>query len=292
MKTKFWSLALTLILTVSVYAQPKPDVLILPIELPGYYNPIDSEDLASTLKSAFRSLAPDANLQLSRTADLTAFAYQTGKEQPPTPEAAGKLCRAYGSNYLCWVSIRFQPDYQQDTGALALAGAARFWGYSNDERKVIFDQSLSLVRVGEVDKAGDEAAVHAEARKLADGCISDLAYQIVGMAQQRKTRPPANVASWSPPPTDPATQTRAYKTMIRATQDYQRAVKNQSVVDLNSTWAALQRAWVSLNQQERNAIAKNYPDLKEAMIRSENQVYNYGGYGFPGYYMPPVYPRY
>ena len=80
--------------------------------------------------------------------------------------------------------------------------------------------------------------------------------------------------------------------MIRATQDYQRAVKNQSIVDLNATWAALQQAWVVLNQQERNAIAKNYPDLKEAMVQSQNQVYNYGGYGFPGYYRAPVYPRY
>ena len=153
MKIKFWSLGMVLLTTLSVWAQPKPDVLILPIELPGYYNPIDSEALAKSLESAIAKQAPQTSLQLSRTADLTAFPYQTGKEQPPTPEAAGKLCRAYGSNYLCWVSIRFQPDYNPETGAQALAGAARFWGYSNDERKVLFDQPLSLVRVGQVDKA-------------------------------------------------------------------------------------------------------------------------------------------
>ena len=77
--------------------------------------------------------------------------------------------------------------------------------------------------------------------------------------------------------------------MIQATKNYQRAVRDQNVIDLNSTWAEMNRAWTILNQKERDAISRNYPDLKETMVQAQNQpIYNYG-YGWPGYYNGPVF---
>lgn len=289
-KLAIGAIVTTLLMTITAWAKPNAEVLILPIELPGYANPVDSEALAKQLQESMQKMSPNTGLQLSRTAELSTFGYQPGNEQPPSLEAANKICGAYGSNYLCWVSVSFQPDFKPENGSMALAAAARFWGYSFKDRKVIIDQPLSLVRAGHVDNTDDQKAINAEARRLAEGCISDLAYQIVGVARQQTQRPPANLASWSPPAED-ATQSRNYKNMIRATKDYQRAVRDQNVIDLNSTWAEMNRAWTILNQQERNAIAKNYPDLKETMVQAQNQpVYNYNyGYGWPGYYNGPVF---
>ena len=244
------ALTLLLAMTITAWAQQKPEVLILPVELPKYSNPVDSEGLAKHLQEAMHKLSPNTGLQLSRTAELSTFGYEPGGEQPPSLEAAKKICGAYGSNYLCWVSVSFQPDFKPDDGSMALAAAARFWGYSAADRKVIFDQPLSLVRAGHVDNVDDQRAVDAEARRLADGCISDLAYQIVGIARQQRQRPPSNVASWQAPAPD-ATQSRNYKHMIQATKNYQRAVRDQNVIDLNSTWAEMNRSWTILNQQER-----------------------------------------
>ena len=278
----------TLMMTLTAWAKPSPEVLILPVELPGYANPVDSEALAKHLQESMQGMSPNTGLQLSRTAELSTFGYQPGSEQPPTLDAAQKLCGAYGSNYLCWVSVSFQPDFKPETGSMALAAAARFWGYSVKDRKVIIDQPLSLVRAGHVENVSDQKAVSAEAHRLAEGCISDLAYQIVGIARQQNQRPPANLASWTPPAED-ATQSRNYRNMIQATKNYQRAVRDQNVIDLNSTWAEMNRAWTILNQKERNAISQNYPDLKETMVQAQNQpVYNYG-YGWPGYYNGPVF---
>jgi hypothetical protein len=277
MKTTIWAVALTLVLAISAWAQPSPEVLILPVEMPGYYNPVDSEGLTKTLEAGLRKMAPNAHLQVSRAADLTAYGYQAGSDQPPSAEMADKLCRAYGASHVTWVSIRFQPDYQAETGALALAGAARFWGYSADQRRVMFDQPLSLVRVGQVKRAHDEAAAKAAALELANGCINDLAYQIVGIARQRTQKPPASATDWSSPEPDP-THSAGYKAMIRATQSYQKAMKNSSLVDITTSTADMTRAWAGLNPTERRAIEDNYPGIKDAMTQAP--VYNYGGYGW------------
>ena len=105
--------------------------------------------------------------------------------------------------------------------------------------------------------------------------MGDLAYQLVGLARQRVVAPPVAAASWSAPKSDP-TQSKSYRAMIKATQNYQRAVRDQSVVDITTSQAAMSRAWAQLNQSERDAIAQNYPDLKEAM--NQVPVYQYGGY--------------
>lgn len=278
MKSKIWALALVLFLAGSVWAQPRAEVVIFPVEMPGYYDPLDSAALTKTLEGALHEMAPSAKLQISRAADLTAYGYQAGSEQPPTAELADKVCRAYGANYVCWVSLRFQPDYKPQTGALALGGAARLWAYSADGRKIVVDQPLSLVRVGQVKAGSSEEVARSEARELAAGCVKDLAYQIVGIARSRQARPPAALSSWPAAAAEDPTQSRNYKAMLRATQSYQKAMRDNSLVDITTSQAAMTSAWASLNQVERDAIAKAYPDLKDAMTAVP--VYNYGGYGW------------
>lgn len=274
-----YCLALALLLSRGVAAAP--EVLVLPVELPGYYTPVDSEDLTKTLEAGLKKFAPQVPLQVSRAADLTAYGYRSGAEQPPTSEMAERICRAYQASHLCWVSVRFQPSYQAETGALALAGAARFWAYSADRRQVAFDQSLSLVRVGELKRPEDELAAKSVARTLAQGCINDLAYQIVGLARQRSVRPPASAASWAPYQSDP-THSKNYRAMASAIGSYQKAVRDQSLVDITTSQAALTRGWTALNSAERQALEENYPGIKDAM--TQVPVYNYGGWGWGPYF--------
>ena len=288
MRWNWWSLLLALVLAGSALAQPRPEVLILPVEMPGYYSPLDSEGLSRTLEAGLRKLSPNAQLQVSRAADLTAYGYTAGSDQPPTPAMAEKLCRAYGASHLAWISIRFQPDYQSDTGVLALAGAARLWGYSADRRKVMFDEPLSVVRVDQLKKSADDKAIKTAARQLATGCVGDLAYQLAGLARQRQVRPPASAVGWQPPRVDPATQSKSYKAMLTATQHYQRAVRDSSLVDITTSQAAMTRAWTSLNQKEREALKRDYPDIEDAM--TQVPVYNYGGYYWGWGYSYPPYP--
>lgn len=275
MRLRYFFPLLFCLLAMSALGQPQPTVLILPIEMPEYYNPVDSEALTKALETDIQKMAPQAKLVLARPADLTAYGYKAGGEQPPTQQMADKLCRAYGVGDVAWISLRFKPDFNPQTGALALAGAVRFWDYHADSRRIAFDQSLSLVRVGQVNTPDDEAEVQTEVRKLAAGCIGDLAYQLVGLARQRSVKPPASAANWKAPADDPI-KSRNYRAMIRATVDYQRAVKNSSFVDITSSQAAMTKAWTVLNQAERDAIAASYPDLKEAM--TQVPVYEYGGY--------------
>lgn len=287
MRTKFGLWVVTLMLLANAAAaQNSPTVLILPVEMPDHYNPVDSQQLTQALETEVQKMAPQAQLQLARAADLTAYGYQAGGEQPPSAEMADKLSRAYGVEDVAWVSIRFQPDLHADTGVLALAGAARFWVYNASQRRVAIDQPLSLVRVGQLTSPNDDNATHAQARKLALGCIGDLAYQLVGIARQRLMQPPAAVTTWTAPASDP-TKSRNYKAMITATQNYQRAVRDNNLIDITSSQAAMTRAWETLNQSERDAIGKNYPDLKQAM--TQVPVYQYGGYYNWGYY-PYAYP--
>lgn len=290
MRTKLGLLLLSvMMLAVSATAQKSPSVLILPVEMPDHYNPVDSEELTKALETEIQKMAPKAQLQLARAADLTVYGYQAGNEQPPTIEMADKLSRAYGVDDVAWVSIRFQPDFHADSKVLALAGAVRFWDYNATQRRIAVDQPLSLVRVGQLTSPDDENAVHSQVRQLAGGCIGDLAYQLVGIARQRAVQPPASVSTWTPPANDP-TKSRNYKAMITATQNYQRAVRDSNLVDITTSQAAMTRSWETLNQSERDAIGKNYPDLKEAM--NQVPVYQYGGYYNWGYYPYPYPPRY
>jgi hypothetical protein len=279
MKRKFWAVALVLMMATAVWARPRPDVLILPIEMPGFYNPLDSAGLTKELQSDLAKLGPDVTLQVSRDADLTAYGYTAGAEQPPSADMAEKICRAYGATHLCWVSIRFSPDYQSDAGALALGGAARFWAYSGVKHQVMIDQPISLVRVGQLKDVANKKAARAVAESLANGLVSDLAYQIAGIARQRNQQPPAGVSQWTAPATNSATTSANYKAMLSAAQAYQKAVKNQSLIDITTTQADMTRAWTVLNQNERNAIKQSYPDLERAMTAPVN--YNYGGGYWP-----------
>lgn len=269
------ALALMLLLWTAGWGQQR-DVVVLPVELPGYYNPLDSQGLTEVLQKALTHSAPLAAIEVSRAADLTAYGYRAGSEQPPTLDMAEEICRAYEADSLCWVSIRFHPDFDPDSDSLALGGAARFWGYSARQRKVVFDQPLSLVRVGQVANAEDERASHAVTRTLAAGCVQDLGIQIAAMAHHRALQPPASVTSWSAPVDDP-THSAQYRAMISATQAYQKAVKNQDLVNTTEASAAMTRAWAALSEGEKQAISRNYPDVKQAMTPPD-WVRNWNGW--------------
>ena len=278
---RMWLCALMLMMAVPVWAQPKAEVVVMPLEMPGYDSPTDVELLTKRLETSVAKQAPNAKLQHTRPADLTAYGYRAGTDQPPSLDMASKICRAYGASYLCWASVDFAPDYNRDTGAFALGGAARFWFYSVDQGKVTIDQPISLVRVGQVKDVDNQKAARAEAERLALGIMDDLAFQMVGVARQRQQKPPASVGTWNAPPAD-ATQSRNYKSMVSAAKAYQRAVRDSDAINITQTTADMQRTWTMLNQSERTAISKNYPDLEKLMTTQAPSYYG-GGYWPYGY---------
>ena len=277
MTQRLFTFCFTLFLASTAWAAPDYEVVILPLEMPGYYNPLDSEALTKELEARLSEVGPKAHLQLGRGADLTAYKYVAGSEQPPSNAVAASICRAYQANYACWISIRFQPDYQADSGALALAGAARFWVYNAQAAKVVIDQPISLVRVGQVADINDEKASRAVALQLAKGCVKDLAGQVASIARQREVAPPVNTASWQTNPDTKIAQSRNYRSMVSATTGYQRAMKSQNLIDTTSTLASMNSAWVALNREERALFQKEYPGAVEMMTATPNYYYG-GGY--------------
>ncbi len=268
MRTTILSILMTYCcLAAGAWAQAPTEVLILPIEMPGYYSPLESETLTKIFQQKVAKLAPQADIQLSTAADLTAYQYKAGANLPPSAEVAEKMCRAYQANYVCWTSVSFRPDFNKSTGSLALGGAARLWVYSQDKRSVVIDQPVSLVRAGHVQDVTDEEASRAVASELAQGCVEDLAVQIVSIARYRQQQPQAQsgVSSWQPPKDFQATQSANYKDMVSAAQLYQRAEKNQSLMNITSSLSDMQMLWTQLTPSERKAINDNYPGITELM---------------------------
>lgn len=266
MRTKILSILATFCcLALGAWGQSPKEVLILPIEMPGYYNPLESAELTKVFEQKLAKVAPRADLQVSTAADLTAYQYKAGAEKPPTIEDAEKMCRAYQANYVCWTSVSFRPDFNSSTGSLALGGAARLWVYSQDKHNVVVDQPVSLVRAGHVPNVKDEKASRAVAAELAQGCVEDLAVQIASIARNRQQQPQTGVSSWQPPKDFDATQSANYKAMVNAAQLYQRAEKNQSLINITSSLSDMQMLWTQLTQPERQAINQNYPGINELM---------------------------
>lgn len=271
---------LLMMCTTSAWADRPAEVVILPVEMPGYYNPLDSESLTATLQKELKRLAPRADIQVSRAAELTAYSYKAGSEQPPTAEVAAKICRAYGSKYVCWTSVRFKPEFKgaEDTtaGTLALAGAARIWVYSADKGWAIIDQPVSVVRMGDVSDVRNEKASRAVAEQLAQECINDLAYQIVGIARHTSAQASqVNVSGWTPSAPQ-VTHSENYKAMVKAAKQYQTAKGQNNLVGITESDAAMSSAWAKLNGAERRAINEDYPGITDLMTATP--IYNYGGY--------------
>ncbi len=282
---RLYMLLILVLMTAAAWSQPAPDVVILPLEMPGHYDHKASDQLTKTFEEQLHALAPNVHLQLGRGADLTAYQYVTGSEQPPSLDVAKKIARAYEASHVCWISIRFQPDYQADTGNLALAGAARLWVYDAQQSRLVMDQALSLVRVGQVTDINNEQASRAEALQLAQGCVKDLAGKLVSIARQNRAMAsqPSSAPDWQVEQAAQAshqaqvTNSRNYRAMVSATKEYQRAAQNQNLADLTISQASMNSAWIALNKDERAAFKEAYPYAVQ-MLEATPAYYYGGGY--------------
>ncbi|MBT9584117.1 hypothetical protein IV102_12320 [bacterium] len=262
-----------------VSAQPKVEALLLPVELPGHFTPINSDQLTLRLDTRLKQLAKRAHLQMARRADLTAYQYTAGaSDQPPTAQMAETLCNAYKTRYVCWTSIRFQPHYDQASHSLALAGAARVWLYSQADGRAMIDQPLSLVRSGTIANIKDEKQSRKVAMGLASGCVDDLGMQLVYIAQQRNQTPVAAAPVNNTPAPAGFQPTKNYNDMLKAIDSYQRATANQNYMDVTQSEQNMSSLWLRLNKAEQTALGGRYPTIVQMMTAPP-----YGGY-WPYYY--------
>jgi hypothetical protein len=264
-------------------AQIPTQAVILPLETTGGYTPLDDDKLTQNFQARLHQLAPAAKLQVASSAELTAYQYTPATDQPPPLNVANTISRAYGANSVCWVSIHFQPSFEQASQTLAVAGAARVWIYDREQHKVILDQPLSTVRTGIVHDVKHAEASQKVALDLTQGCLNDLAVQLVAIAQQKQAR----AASWTSTPAAPSfTPSAHYQQMVHAINDYQKAEADHNYIDVTSSEQNMLTLWTQLNQQEQAHIADTYPGIAQMM----NTPPSYGGYG--GGYWPHYYGGY
>jgi len=263
----FRSLVLSLglwALTLSLGAQPVPEVVLLPVELPGYFTPVQSDQLSARLDKRLKKVAQNAELQLARRADLTAYAYEAGANQPPQASTAEQICRAYQANYLCWTSIRFQPRYDEKAHTLALAGAARVWIYSRSDGRVVLDEPLSLIRTGALANGQDRSKGRQVAQNLADGCVDDLGLQLAYLARQRRQQKEQQktAGAWKAAPSVGVSPVSSnYREMVKAIQAYQKAQNSQNLMDITQAQQSMTAYWNRLNGNEQKAIENDYPGI-------------------------------
>lgn len=287
--TRFWLPAVLLAALVGP-AQAIPgqtQALILPVETTGTYGSDDDAKLTKDLQTRLQQLAPNAQIQVAHSSELSVTQYKTGQDRPPTASEAEELARNYKTNLICWVDVNFNPSFQADTSTLAMAGAARFWVYNSELHRVTIDQPLSLVRTGVVKNVNSADASHALAAELMQSCISDLGMQIFSIASQRARQTQQRLNTWVPDttPARPAASAN-YTAMVKAVKDYQKAVRDQSYIDQSQLERNMYYMWVALTGDEQRQIEKDYPGIAQMMTAPPA----YGG-GYWPYYYPPVYNR-
>lgn len=261
-------------------AQPQAEVLLLPVELPGYYSPMQSDRLTARLEKRLQQIARSAEIQMARRADLTAYQYTAGNNQPPGPKLAEQLCLAYKANYVCWTSIRFQPNYDAGSQSLAMAGASRVWIYSQKDARVVIDDALSLVRNGKVPNIKDAEKSKKIALDLASGCVDDLGMQLVYLARERKSQLEnrSQMAAWQPSQAQSSAQfSQNYRDMLKAIQSYQHATDSQDLINVTQAQQSMTNLWSRLNQAEQSAVTQAYPGI--ARMLNAPPIY-----GWPYYY--------
>ena len=262
---QLWLLCSLLLLTLSVGAKElQLNVLLLPLSTAGSFSPVDEDQLTRQLEQQLHSMQPESQLQLARSAELSAFQYPAHSDQPPTLSQAAQMCQTYGSRQLCWVSLHFHPEYDASSGHLVIAGAARVWVYHSEQRQVVLDQPLALVEQGQVKDLDHEEACRKLADELTQRCLRDLAIQLVALAEQRVERAQQHATQWSAPQAQPQ-HTHDYQMMLHAIHDYQRASKNQSHIDITNSEQNMVHFWSLLNAQEQQEIAKLCPGIQRLM---------------------------
>jgi hypothetical protein len=275
---------LVLLCAVPVVAQGD-GTLLLPIEMPGYYSPAKSELLAEHLKGAVQKTVPNAQIRLVGTGEMSAYDYQPGSEQPPSVAEAQRLTQNYGTANVAWITVQFNPEYDESTGKLAMAAAARLWVYSFESQRVIVDSPISLLRFGDIDNIDDEAASLEVARGLAIECMDGLATYIGQLASQQRAADQKRAQSWQRSSSNrvaaPAgfKPSSAYHQMTRAAKSYMRASSSSDLVNKTQSEETMNKLWLQLNAQEQGMIGQQYPGIKRLM----NTQGAGGGY-WPYYY--------
>lgn len=258
------------------------EALILPVETTGTYANSDAQ-LTDVLSARLQKLAPNAKLQVARANELNVTKYKTGQDRPPTPSEAEELARTYKTNVICWVDVNFNPSFQADTSTLAMAGAARVWAYSTKQHRVTLDQPLSLVRTAVIKDVNAVEPSQAAAEELIANCMNDLGTQLFSIASQRARQAPQQVNNWPAQATPPkAAPSPNYSSMMKAINDYQRAVRDQSYIDQSTIERDLYYKWVTLNGDEQRQISQDYPGIAQMMTAPPA----YGGGYWPYMYGP------
>ena len=281
-----------LFLILPVAAQTPAKILVLPLNVAAGFDGDEDDRLTVALQKRLQQLAPKAEVQVARGAELTAYQYKADSEKPPGESQAATIARAYQARYVLWANIHFTPVYDAPTRCLSMGGAAHLWVYDLDRKLVFIDQPLSLLRSGPVKNIKNEGASRAQAQQLIAGCINDLAIQIVTIAEARLERARVAAAQVSAAPREPAFKpSNAYRQMERSFKEYQRALKANSFFDINASQQNLNSQWIQLNQAEQKKLAETYPGIVNQL---NNPVWGgyapYGGGSWPYYYPPPQRP--
>lgn len=239
-----------LLLVAPVLAQTR-DAVLLPVELPGYNKSDYSEMMTSRLNSVLQKQVSNAHVQVAHPAELTVYRYAT-TGQPPSPTMAEQLCAAYKTDYVCWVSVRFQPRYDAASHSLALAGGARLWIFGRNQRKAVVDEPISLLRNGPCPGQKEVATV---APHLAQQCLDDLGLQLSLIARSQ-ARPRAAGSPAQPP------QTGAnYRQMVKLIETYRGSQRRGDIVSMSETDRRISSLYFNMTPAERTQVDQNYPEF-------------------------------
>ncbi|MCE7870618.1 hypothetical protein DYH09_09600 [bacterium CPR1] len=282
---RFWLGLLIVALLAVVPALPARGeggkVLLFPVLIQGEYKPRSEKEFTQALINQARKIAPKANIIVAREADLGGLHY-AGGTQPPSVEEAGRLCAAYDAKFAVWLSLRFTPELVSGADSvLSIAGAARMWGYQAEDRKVIVDEPISVVRSTPAGSYPNDQQLVPLADKLSSQCINQLAQQVVTLGRQSANQ--EMVQQWARPAAQPqAPKVNAkMKRMVDSLERYRRAVDSGDLIGSTDTQRVALSAWRDLSPQEQKQIEQMYPGTWQWM--EGGFYYDTGNYWYPGY---------
>ncbi len=258
-------------------------VLLFPVLIQGEYKPRSEKEFTQALINQARKIAPKANVIVAREADLSGMHY-AGGTQPPSVEEAARLCAAYDAKFAVWLSLRFTPELVSGADSvLSIAGAARMWGYRADDRKVVVDEPISVVRSTPAGSYPNDQQLVPMADKLSSQCINQLAQQVVTLGRQSANQ--EMVQQWARPaataqPKVP-TVSQSMKRMIDSLERYRKATDSGDLIGSTDTQRMALSAWRDLSPQEQKQIEQMYPGTWQWM--EGGFYYDTGGYWYPGY---------
>ncbi len=266
-------------------AQPQKEVLLLPVNMLGSYQPGTNDQFTNDMVTQIARLAPNVKLDVARPADLSGLQYSV-QSQPPSPDEAARLCAAYGTTNATWLQVRFSPTYEAPAngqpGSLTVSGAARFWAFRAADRMVVVDQPVSVAKTTIVPPGTTDAQLASLSETLNSQCMNQLAQAIIAVGRASASK--QMTAQWGPPSNPTATGTSAaYQTMANAINRYQKDVDRGDLIGSTDSQRAALTAWRALTPSDQQLIEKNFPGTTQWM--EGGVYYDVGSYWYP------VYPR-